>query len=393
MLIGIVGKPNVGKSTFFKALTLAEVDVANFPFTTIKPNHGVGYVRVRCACKDFNVECEPREGLCLGGVRFVPVELLDVAGLVPGAHQGKGLGNEFLDDLRQADCLIHIIDASGKTDAEGKPTIGYDPTRDVKWLEQEIGLWYANILKRVWPKFSRQIEMEKQNFVEAVALQFSGLKLSEEHVEKALAITGLDASKPASWSDEQIIEFAHELRRVSKPMIIAANKADLPEARENIKRLEQTGAVVIPCSAEAELALREASKQELIEYVPGSADFSIKTNIIPKQEQALEYIRKNVLEVYGNTGVQRVLEKAVFDVLGMLAVFPVENATRLSDSQGRILPDCFLMPRGSTAFDLAKRVHSSIAENFIKAIDARSKKVLGKDYQLRHRDVIEIVTR
>ncbi|MEM4201360.1 MAG: GTPase, partial [Nitrososphaerales archaeon] len=113
MLVGIVGKPNTGKSTFFNAATLMNVPMANYPFTTIQPNYGVAYLRKDCVCKRLNVKDNPVNSVCVNGVRLIPVKLVDVAGLVPGASQGRGLGNKFLDDLRQADALIHVVDASG----------------------------------------------------------------------------------------------------------------------------------------------------------------------------------------------------------------------------------------------------------------------------------------
>jgi len=154
MLIGIVGKANVGKSTFFKAATLAEVEIANYPFTTIKPNHGTGFVKVDCVDKEFNVKCNPRFGYCLDGKRFVPVDLLDVAGLVPGAHEGKGMGSEFLNDLNQADALIHIIDVSGSTNEKGEkvPILSYDPANDIKFLEKELDMWYLRLIEKGWEK-------------------------------------------------------------------------------------------------------------------------------------------------------------------------------------------------------------------------------------------------
>jgi ribosome-binding ATPase YchF (GTP1/OBG family) len=91
-------------------------------FTTIDPQRAIGYLQIECPCQRYNVSdrCQPNYGGCYEGRRSVPIELLDVAGLVPGAHQGRGLGNKFLDDLRHADALIHVVDVSGTTDAEGK---------------------------------------------------------------------------------------------------------------------------------------------------------------------------------------------------------------------------------------------------------------------------------
>jgi len=395
MLLGLVGKPSCGKSTFFKAATLANVEIASYPFTTIKPNQGVGYVKIDCIDKEFGVQCMPRTGYCIHGKRFVDVELMDVAGLVEGASQGKGLGNQFLDDLRKADVFIHIVDVSGTTDSEGKITTGYNPVKDVEMLENELDLWYLGILKKVWRTFARTVQNTKENFSEAVAKQFSGLKVKEEDIKHVLLKLDYNVSKPADWTDEQIKTFAYELRHLTKPMIIAANKIDMPDAKENLKKLKEAypNLLIVPCSADSELALREASKVGLIEYIPGERDFKIIKDLNEKQKKALEVIKKNVLDVYDTgTGVQKVLNTAIFDLLKYIAVFPA-GAHKLADSKGNILPDCFLVPQGTTALDFAYRLHTDFGDNFIKAIDAKTKKAVGKEHELKHRDGIEILTR
>jgi len=394
MLLGMVGKPSAGKSTFFKAATLANVEIAPYPFTTIKPNHGIGFVRIDCLDKEFKTQCMPRTGYCIQHQRFVPMDLMDVAGLVEGASQGKGLGNQFLDDLRQADCFIHIVDVSGTTDKEGKSTKGYNPVHDVTMLENELDLWYLGIMSKVWRVFSRTVQNTKENFEKAVAKQFSGLKVSEEDVKRIILRLKYNTEKPSEWTDSQLRTFAHELRHNTKPMIIAANKIDMPDSAENLKKLKTAypDLLIVPCSADSELALREASKAGLIEYIPGDSKFTITKLLNPKQEQALETIKKNVLEVYGNTGVQQVLNTAIFDLLKYIAVFPA-GVHKLADSKGNILPDCFLVPEGSTAYDFAARIHSDLARDFIGAIDCRSGKKVGRDHVLKNRDGIEILTR
>ncbi len=405
MLIGLVGKPSVGKSTFFKAATLAEVEIASYPFTTIKANHGVGYVKVDCIDKEFNVQCNPSHGFCINHKRFVPVELMDVAGLVPGASKGKGLGNQFLDDLRQADAFLHIVDVSGSANEKGEQLSQgetRDPYEDIKFLEEELDLWYYNILIKVWKTFSRTVEMEKSKFSEAVAKQFSGLKVDEEDVKYVLRNLNLP-EKPTQWSEAQIKKFAKHLRIKSKPMIVVANKIDLPNGKENYERLRADFPKlnIIPCSADSEFALREAAKSGLIEYIPGERNFKILSSkddsgepkLSVKQKQALEKIKKNVLDAYvGGTGVQSILNNTVFGLLGYLAIFPA-SANKLADSKGNILPDCFLLPGGSTALDFAYYLHTDFGKNFIKAINAKDKKVLGKDYKLKHRDALEILTK
>jgi len=393
MLMGLVGRPSSGKSTFFKAATLAEVEIASYPFTTIKANHGVGYVRVECVDKEFNTQCNPNHGFCIENQRFVPVELMDVAGLVPGASQGKGLGNQFLDDLRQADAFIHIVDASGETDIEGKPTKNHDPCKDINFLEEELNKWYYQLLMKAWKSFARKAEMEDTSFSDLVAKQFSGLKINEDNVKTVLLKLDFK-EKPSQWSQTQLMEFASALRKETKPMIIAANKIDAENSKENYEKMKNNfpDLIIIPCSADSELALREAAKRELIDYIPGDSDFKIKKELNEQQKKALEKIKKNVLEIYGSTGVQNMLNSIVFDLLKYLAIFPA-SANKLGDSKGNILPDCFLLPQGSTALDFAFFLHTDFGKNFIKAIDARSKKALGKSYELKNRDALEIVTR
>jgi len=394
MLIGLVGKPSVGKSTFFKAATLAEIEIASYPFTTIKPNHGVGYVKVDCIDKEFDTQCNPNHGFCIDHKRFVPIDLMDVAGLVPGASEGKGLGNQFLDDLRQADCFIHIVDISGTTDIEGKATEGHDPALDIKFLEDELNNWYYNIMIKVWKTFARTTEMQNQKISESIAKQFSGLKVDENQVKDVLLKLNLP-EKPTTWTEKQILLFASELRAASKPMIIAANKIDIATGEENYKKIikEFPSLIIIPCSADSELALRQAAKAELIKYIPGETTFTPIKELNEKQLEALNKIKINVLNKYKTgTGVQEILNKAIFELLGYLAIFP-GSANKLGDSKGNILPDCFLLPPGSTALDFAYYLHTDFGKNFIKAINAKTKMALGKDYKLQNRDSLEIITK
>ncbi|MDP7520634.1 MAG: redox-regulated ATPase YchF [Candidatus Pacearchaeota archaeon] len=393
MLIGLVGKPSVGKSTFFKAATLAEVEIASYPFTTIKANHGIGYVKIDCIDKELKTQCNPNHGFCINHNRFVPVELMDVAGLVKGSSEGRGLGNQFLDDLRQADVFIHIVDVSGETDSEGKPTKDHNPCNDIEFLEDELDKWYYNILMKVWKTFVRKTEMEKSKFAEAVAKQFSGLKVSKNQVKEVLLELNFP-EKSSTWNDQQVKEFASKLRKISKPMIIAANKVDTLKGKENYEKIKDkfSDLIIIPCSADSELALRQAEKAGLIDYIPGENKFKIKKELEGKQKQALDKIQENVLDNFNSTGVQKILNSAVFDLLKYIAIFPA-SANKLKDSKGNILPDCFLLPDSSTALDFAYFLHTDFGNNFIKAIDARTKRALGKSYELKHRDALEIITR
>ncbi len=397
MLIGIVGKPSAGKSTFFKAATLANVEIANYPFTTIKPNHAVGYVRIDCVDKEFQKQCNPRMGYCIQHQRFVPIDLLDVAGLVPEAHLGKGKGNQFLNDLNQADMLIHIVDISGSVNAQGEPVepLSYDPAEDIRFLEVELDMWYLSIIKNGWEKFTRQVQQEKTKVSRAIAKQLSAVRVTEALVEDAFKKFHLDPEKILTWKEKELLNLASYFRQHTKPMIIAANKIDIPGAEKNWLRLTKEFPFykIIPCSGDAELALREAAKHDIISYLSGDSSFTILASekLNDKQKQALTFITTNILKKYQGTGVQKILNAAVFELLGCVAVFP-GGVNNLVDSQGRCLPDCFLLPAHSTALDFAFRIHTDIGNAFVRAVDVKTKRALGKEYVLKHRDVIEILT-
>ena len=395
MQIGVVGKANVGKSTFFKAATLMDVLIANYPFATIKPNHGTGFVKVDCVDTFFNTECNPREGFCIDHKRFVPIDVIDVAGLVPGAHEGKGLGNQLLDDLRQADALIHVVDFAGTTNERGEPSDpgSRDPYDDIKFLEEEIDYWYLGIINKGWERFARQIQQEHSDPCKALGKQLSGLMVTEEMVEDVIKKLNLPKDKVTAWTDSDLMKIAVALRKITKPMIIAANKTDIPIAQENYHRIkkEHPELTIIPCSAESELALKEAAKHQLIKYLPGNDDFEFIDNgkLNDKQKFALNFIKENVLKKMGSTGVQTALNSAVFDVLKYIAIFP-GGVNKLTDQYGRVLPDCFLMPPGTTALDFAYKLHTDFGKNFIKAVDVKKRMPVGKEHPLNNGDVIEI---
>jgi len=395
MLIGIVGKPNVGKSTFFSAATLATAEIANYPFTTIKPNKGMGYVRAKCPHLEFNVKCNPRNSACENGVRLVPIELLDVAGLVPDACQGKGLGNQFLDDLRQADAFIHVIDASGSTDCEGNSVRpgSHDPVEDLQFLEKEINQWIKGIMLKGFDKLARGAHLEGQKIEIVIHDRLTGLGVTELQVSAALRSSNMP-HKIIDWKDEDLYRLAANIRKMSKPMIIALNKADAadPELMKRLSELE--GYLTVPTCAETELALRRAAKAGLVTYVPGDKAFQINdpAKLNPNQKKALDFMAQ-VMGKYDGTGVQKCLETVTYELLEQIVVYPVEDETHLTDHDGRVLPDAFLLRKGSNAKDLAYKVHTDLGDNFIRAINARTHRVVGHDHLLENEDVMTIVAK
>ena len=412
MQIGLLGKANVGKSTFFSAATQIPAASGNFPFTTIEPNVGVAYAEAVCACKHFGLVTHDHD-LCKGGIRLVPFKLIDIAGLVPGAHEGKGLGNKFLDDARQAEALIHVIDAAGATDIQGQPVpIGtHDPVEDVRFVRQEFDLWFAGILKKDWSKITREAEQKKTRIVDSISSRFTGLGVKRSDVQHVLQQTNLISKPIGDWNDSDIEKFAGDLRAESKPMVIAANKADLCESQDvfekiadasrydssnNDNRDTATTTTTIPCSAEAELLLRKAAKIGIIKYdlySSSSGGFVITKGIQipPPQKKALDLVGL-VLSKIHTTGVQKILNTAVFELLGLIVAYPVEDETRLTNKDGEVLPDARLMPAGSTVRDLAETIHADIAKGLLHAIDCKTKQRVSVDQKLKNGDVIKMVS-
>jgi len=395
MILGVVGKPNAGKTTFFNAATASNAKVADYPFTTINPNFGTAFATQECVCREFNVKDDPRNSLCIDGIRHIPVKMIDVAGLVPDAWKGRGLGNKFLDDLRQADVLLHIVDASGAHDEEGRP-LGrpgmYDPLKDVSFLEVEISRWMFQIISKDWNRFSRRVESERANLIDELTSKLSGLSIRLDHIKKALEKLDLNVDRPTTWSEEELFNFVKELRRIAKPILVVANKIDIPFAEENYKRMLEANINAIPAAALAELALIKYSEKGIIKYIRGSKTFEIlEPNKLSGREKKLFDKIRELMEKWGGTGVQKAINKAIFEIGQMIAVYPVEDINKLSDKKGNILPDVFLVRRGTTARKFAGLIHSDLEKTFLYAIDARTKKKLAEDYQLKDRDVIKIV--
>ena len=390
MTIGLAGKPNAGKSTFFKAATLANVDIADYPFTTINANHGVTYVQVECPCKEKENAC----GKCVDGMRLVPIDIIDVAGLVPEAYKGRGLGNIFLDELRQAQAIIHVLDASGSTDAEGNLVeIGaHNPLEDLTFLDREISMWIYGILKRNWVKLARKIHSEGLKLEVVIAEQLAGAGIKESNVSLALIETGLLKVDHVKWSEEDIIHLCDSMRRISKPQLIAANKADIAPSNNLDKIKNFDDRIVVTTSAAAELALKSAAKNGIIRYTPGGRNFDLLTNdLTTAQKKGLESIQKVIYKL-GSTGIQECINRTVFELLDLIVVYPVEDEGKWSDKHGNILPDAYLMKKGSKCRDLAYQIHTEIGNKFLYGVDARTRLRLGEKHELKNGDIIKIIS-
>jgi len=398
VIIGIVGKPSSGKSTFLNAACLTDVKVSELPFTTIDANKGVAYAKVKCVCRDLEVKDNPKNSICIDGTRFIPLNLLDVAGLVPDAHKGKGLGNKFLNDLSRADVLLHVVDMTGALDKSGNRVAEgeNDPYEDILFLEDEINYWVKDILEREdWDKFTRSSQDKKKVIVD-LHKRFSGLKISQQHVVAALKDSSLDDKLPSQWTDDEMLKFSKTIREISKPILIIANKIDKEISIKNLEDLKtKYKGPIIPCSALAEYVLRKYNEDKIINYLPGSSDFEIidKDKLKTNELETLNRIKQEILDKFDETGVQKTLNYATFNISDLIAVYPVSDITHYSDKDNNVLPDVFLVKKGTLLRDFVRdKIHSDLAKHFIHGIDARTKKRLGENYELQNNDIIKIVS-
>lgn len=393
--LGIIGKTNTGKTTFFNAATLLRAEVSTYPFTTKRANTGTAYVQTVCVCRELGLKDAPRNSRCMDGWRFIPIELVDLPGLIKGSWKGKGLGTQFLSVASQADALLHVVDASGSVDADGKLTrAGFgNPVADVYDIEEELARWFVKIVDKGISKIVRQ--PGKKAVDKAVFEALAGLKVRLDQIQRALHETELTDVDVKGWKADDTERFARKVRELSKPTMIIANKMDLAYADQNYNRLthEFGRAFVIPCSADAELALRRAEEKGYIRYIPGEETFQVlaPSKLTAEQSKALTYVQQRVFTRLIQTGVQFALNSCVFKLLNMNCVYPVEDQTKFSDKKGNVLPDVLLVPYNATLSDVAGHVHTELAQTMIYGIDARTGVRLPADYIVRDRDVIKIV--
>jgi hypothetical protein len=385
MLVGIVGAPNKGKSTLFSSMTSMEVQIADYPFTTIKPNVGMAYVTEKCPHPSLGLaSCNPKNSACVNGTRKIPVKIIDVAGLIEGAHSGRGMGNQFLNDIAAADALIIVVDASGRTDSSGNPSAGSNPLDDIEMVLSEISEWIAQIIKKHVKEAGRiGINAMLHNAL-------SGLNVSDSQIEKAIGAAGLRGDLSTDYG---IYEISKEILKVSRPFIIAANKSDIPGSEAAVKLLQEKygGERVVACSAAIELALSKAVNTGIISYDSAKGSISVLSqSISAEQSKALAFMEKFVRE--HGTGVQNLINRVYLKILDNIVVYPVEDENKFCDHFGNLLPDAILIKRGSSAKDLAAHIHTDIAEKMLYAVDARTKMRLSKDYILKENDIIKIVS-
>ena len=396
MLIGIVGKPSSGKSTLLNSMCMTDAKMGNYPFTTIKPNRGVAYVVISCPCQKLSESCNPRSGKCEDGQRYVPIEILDVAGLVPGASEGKGMGNQFLDDLRTAKALIHVVDSSGTTDEEGNQSENYNPMSDIKWLGLEIQNWIHKILFDNWTRVSRKLEQDPTKVAETILERLSGLGANLVLIKKAIQLADLLGVNATKWDEIQQMRLSKELRSLLFPMIVAANKMDMSNSMSNIAKMKEnySDIEIFPVSALAELTLRKAMEDNLINY--NSKEGQVNYLIDDSENNRIKVVKaieEKILNVNGSTGVNQVLDYSVFELLNLIAVYPVENQNKLCDKDGRVLPDVFLVEKGTTAKEFAGKIHTDLADKFINGIlIADVNKAISGDHELNNGDVMKINT-
>ena len=395
--IGLIGKTNTGKTTFFNSSTLSSAEISTYPFTTKKPESGTANAITLCVHPEFKVQDNPNNSKCIDGWRYIPIEMIDLPGLIKDAWKGKGLGNQFLSVAAQSDALLHVVDVSGGIDTSGKiaEAGSGDPISDFADIEEELIMWYHKILEGNRDKLSKLIK-SGTDFVDAITDLYQGIGVTKSHVKEALHATNLEDKEFNDYGIEDSKKFATHLRKISKPTLIVANKIDVEGADKNFVKLRERyiDTIVVPASADSELSLRRAEQKGLIKYSPGSEQFDIlkSEELNDKQKNALEFIKKDIMGEYMRTGVQFAINIAVFKLLKMNSVYPVADEKKLSDKKGRVLPDLLLMKDGATVHDLAKEIHTDLTKGLLYAKDLRYKLRLPTTYQLRDRDVVSLVS-
>ena len=417
-MLAFVGKPSAGKSSFLNSVTNSKAKVGAYPFTTIDPNHGTAVFPTPCPCGDEGWEgglCTPRSGVCTHGThpphtRYIPIPVLDVAGLVPGAAEGEGLGNKFLDDLRQAKILVHVVDVSGTTDERGKEARGYDPQADVAWLIDELVSWVAGNLEAKWGNTAKRHARTRGRIVDTLQAQLSGYGTKPALTARLVAALGFhDSVDLAAMEPEDIRNIAATFVDLRFPIIYALNKIDHPDADLNILNVVQACGEdrAVLCSAKAEIALKKWAAKGYITYTPGSDTVEKSPSFPEKYAASLESIEDLVLYRHGGTGVHDVIQMAVSQ-LGLFPVYPIASfssaraidapststasSSSSSSTPGGCFPDVVMVAPGTTARSLAiKHIHALFGPEDppeLIAIEKSNGMVLGGGHVLTPEDRI-----
>ena len=191
-----------------------------------------------------------------------------------------------MDDLRHADALIHVVDVSGTTDAEGKNTRGYDPSVDIEWLRSEIVRWIQGNLTDKWGSIKRRHVAIKANPVDTLQGQFSGYGSTTTIVARCLDKLAL--KEPLEhWSDATILKVVNAFTDEKFPTVIALNKIDHPDADKNIAKIAklQDPKTIVLCSAISEVFLRKLTKQGYIKYTEGADFLDTRQDLIEEGDE------------------------------------------------------------------------------------------------------------
>jgi len=374
LTVGLYGKPSTGKSTFFSAVTKKVVTIAEHPFSTTTSDEGIAYVSDTCPCTEFSITCNPANGTyCQSGTRFVPIKIIDVPGVIGGAHAGKGLGKQSLSALNKVDGLIYLLDLTRE-----------DCIEDFELLKNEYILWVTNILNKNWRGISKEVAGMRRPLDLVIQTHLNTFNIDPRYVK--IMLEDLPRN-PYDWTGNTIKLFSERIW-AKKKYVIAANKADLClDQLGVIEALQKKyGRKVLPVSSLSELILIRRQETGDVRYVRGSNNFTVLKN----RDEELSRIERT-MAVLGGTGVQACLNNLVFDELEQILAYPVENIDRLDDSRGRVLPGPYLMPQHSTLADFARRVHTEISEGLLFGVDARHRRRIGKQTPLQQNDIIKLV--